>query len=259
MCRLLAIIDTEGNLPIRDVLRQFGELAEKGTVPPDAEAGHKNGWGIAAYKKSGEIFLKKDPSSAWNNADYAEAAANIESLHSPLVIGHLRKASRGGQVIENAQPFVFGRYVFCHNGTVRDYEKLALGGEYAAARKGQGDSEVVFLWLVQNISKKGEFATEFLEEVKTLRGMDYTAENIIMSDGETLVAMREANDSTDDKELSSLCDSYYTLFQGKDNSGKTKLICSQELSLPGITWTPIPNHAVLRISANGTEQIIPIG
>ena len=257
MCRLLAIIDNEGNFPVHNALMQFGELAEKGTVPPDAEAGHKNGWGIAAYERSGEIFLKKDPSSAWNNADYAEAVANVERLHSPLIIGHLRKASRGGQVIENAQPFVLGRYVFCHNGTVRDYEKLALEGDYVAARKGDGDSEVVFLWLTQNISKQGEFADAFREGVKTLRGMDYTAENIIMSDGKTLIAMREANDGTDDKELTDLCDSYYTLFQGKDSSGKTKVICSQELSLPGITWTLIPNHAVLRIGTDGREETIP--
>jgi predicted glutamine amidotransferase len=158
--------------------------------------------------------------------------------------------------MEDTHPYRFGQYVFCHNGTVRDFETLALEPKYSVRRKGTADSEVVFLYLLQTIEKTGDFLAGFMEGVEKMRTMDYTAMNILISDGKLLIAMREANENNDYVKKNDLCDSYYTLLLGKNSANATKFICSQRLDIPDIAWTNIPNHAVFVFNTETKEEKI---
>jgi hypothetical protein len=84
--------------------------------------------------------------------------------------------------------------------------------------------------------------------------MDYTGLNILMSDGKTLLALREANEKDMQVKKNNLCDSYYTLFQGKDTEGITHFVCSQVLDIPSITWTEIPKHAILILDLDTKKE-----
>lgn len=254
MCRLLAIIDPRDKETVQTDLLQFGMLAENGAVPPGDNAGHKDGWGIAAYKNGDVVFFEKNPNDASKDGKYQAAIKKVSELNPPLVIGHLRKRARGGISMDDTHPYRFGPYVFCHNGTVRNFETLALEPKYSALRRGTADSEVVFLYLLQTIEKTGDFLAGFLEGVEKMRTMDYTAMNILMSDGKRLIAMREANENNDYVKKNILCDVYYTLLLGKDVANTTKLICSQPLDIQNITWTGIPNHAVFVFNIETKEE-----
>jgi len=253
MCRLIAIIDPKDKKIIDSTLREFGSLAKTGTVPPGTDAGHKDGWGLAAYKNSAMIFLEKNPLDASSDQTYQTTIDKICEINPSLILGHLRKASRGEISMENTQPYAFGQYTFCHNGTVRDFKKIILEPAYLSQRKGTTDSEVVFLYLLQTIKKNGDFLKGFLEGIKKLRSMDYTGLNILMSDGKTLLALRSANEKDAIVKDNALCDSYYTLLQGKNQEEVPLFICSQSLDIAGITWTTIPNHAVLVLDI-GTQK-----
>jgi len=256
MCRLIAIIDPQDETLTETALRQFGSLAETGNIPPGMDKGHKDGWGVAAYKDEGVAILEKDPADAFADPKYQPAVMKIKDAAPALVLGHLRKASLGLVSIENTQPYTSGSYIFCHNGTLRDFEKLVLGPKYSAQRKGTTDSEIVFLFLLQTIEAKGDFTAGFMEGVAHLRAMNYTALNILMSNGRTLIALREGNDKNEDVKKHGLCDSYYTLLQGKDAGGVPKIICSQPLDLPGIVWEEIPNHSALAMNVGNEDSVL---
>ncbi len=259
MCRLIAIIGENSEHEIEYALQGFGTLAAIGNVPPETEWGHGDGWGLAAYKNGRISFLEKDPSSAFANLKYAAATARAGKLNPALILGHLRKASIGEKKAENTGPYSFDPYTLCHNGTVRDYQTLPLEPKYAASRHGETDSEWIFLWLVQTIQKNGGFLEGFLKGIKKIRTMDYTALNILISDGKMLLATREVNENNEEVKQYDLCRDYYTLLQGKNASGITKFVCSQKIRLPYIVWTEIPNHAALVVDlATGKDELVRI-
>lgn len=253
MCRLIAVVNEQEDI-LEKALADFRVLSEKGVVPPNVEPGHRDGWGVAAYKEE-KIFLDKNPRPASEDPNFEIAARRIVENTPRLVLGHLRKASVGSVKMENTQPYQFDSYVFCHNGKVSNYGELELKPEYAKLRKGDADSEVIFLFLVQAITERGDLIGAFTEVARRLRTMDYTAVNLLFSDGKTLIAMKEANEGNETVKSMNLCDSYYTLFEGKDASGTTKFVSSEPLDVPDISWIGIPNHGIVVIDvATGVER-----
>src|ERR1044072_3960479 len=91
------------------------------------------------------IYRNVAPASS--DRDRQELAAQIES---PLFLAHAR-ASTGTPVQEtNCHPFRWGRWLFVHNGFVRDYARLrrdlllAVGSRFFDAIEGTTDSELLF-------------------------------------------------------------------------------------------------------------------
>ncbi len=255
MCRLIAIINEEEK-GISEALPKFRALSINGVVPPHTDPGHRDGWGIAAYRGGEILFLEKNPKPAAEDPRYEVALERTLKEKPSLVLGHLRKASVGSVKSENTQPYQLDPYVFCHNGKVSDYAKLELKPEYLKLKKGDTDSEIVFLFLVQTIREKGNVVGGFLEVAKRLRTMDYTAVNLLFSDGKAFIAMKEVNEENEGVKKMNLCDSYYTLFQGKDVSGATKFVCSEPLEVPGISWIPIANHQIVVIDVTTEKEQI---
>jgi predicted glutamine amidotransferase len=255
MCRLLTLIEPDPALQDKAV-QQFGDLAESGAVPPGLAKGHADGWGVVTYK-NGEIQnFEKQPVSAYQNPAFINAASKHSS--PSLLLAHLRKASVGSISPENTQPYVWNSYSFCHNGTIFNPEKLKVSAEFQLAKKGTADSEVLFLWLVQKMNLHPHPEEVFAAAGRELQKLDYTATNILFTDGKLLFALRQANEKNTMVARDNLCDTYYTLFLGKQN-GKTKIICSQKLDLDGVTWSEIPNHAFAMINLeNGEEKIVTV-
>ncbi|MGD1045083.1 MAG: class II glutamine amidotransferase [Bacteroidota bacterium] len=255
MCRLLAIIGITDERVVEASLQKFGMLSNIGNVPTGILPGHKDGWGLVAYRDNQITFLEKEPSAAYESSKYVSAISQLAKLNTPLLIGHVRKASRGKKAMENTQPYVFDSYVFCHNGTIFNHkENLPIEPKFVTSIRGETDSEMLFFWFIQTIKKNKGISDGFEEGARKLHSMKYSAANILMSDGNILFAMREANDRDVDANRKILCDTYYTLFQGKDISGTTKFICSQKLDIPDIIWIEIPNHTILTINTKSREE-----
>lgn len=251
MCRLIAFSGTWKHDALADALRQFGALAENGVVPKSTPPGHTDGWGFAAYRDGQLMFYEKNPKSAADDPKFSKAIAEISEKNPSFVIGHLRKASVGSLKTENTHPFVVDNWAFCHNGSIGvkgDMAGLPLDENWSEKRKGETDSETFFLYLLEILGgstdpiRVQEKLREVIHFVRNTR--DYTAINCILTNGNTLFAVREVNENNVFVKTEDLCNCYYTLFIGKSNDQKSTIVCSQKLELAGIPWSEIPNHTL---------------
>lgn len=76
-------------------------------------------------------------------------------VKSGIFIGHVRSISRGGKEFKNTHPFkreLNGReYIFAHNGTLENYKNFEISKFKPI---GETDSEYIFCYLLNQISKK---------------------------------------------------------------------------------------------------------
>jgi glutamine amidotransferase len=113
----------------------FKGFIRRGIVNPD-------GWGIACYHEGNACICKEPINAAYSKL--AESIREDPSVKSKVIIAHVRLSSVGKNSLKNTLlSFVMdGRvYVFAHNGTVSNYEKLSLGG---FSPLGETDSEHLF-------------------------------------------------------------------------------------------------------------------
>ena len=140
MCQLLGM---NANTPT-DAMFSFTGLATRADE-------HKDGFGIAFFEDRG-LRLFVDQHSA-RNSPVAELVKGYP-IRSDNVIAHIRKATQGRIALENTHPFMrelWGRYwVFAHNGDLKDF-RPRLHGTFRPV--GDTDSEHVFCWLMQELSK----------------------------------------------------------------------------------------------------------
>ena len=103
----------------------------------------------------------------------------------------------------NCHPFQHGDWLFAHNGRIEPIDSLRakLSDHYRRAVLGETDSEVFFYWILQNIDRcEGDAVAGIRVAVLGLE--EYTGLNFLLSDGERLLAYREAKSEED----------YYSLY-----------------------------------------------
>jgi predicted glutamine amidotransferase len=120
---------------------------------------HPHGWGVGWYDASG-VQIRRGVMPA--HADDAFVAAAREA-RSEIVVAHVRDASVGAVTEANTHPFVHGKWIFAHNGTVARFEKgadvrAALEAEIdprlRAAIRGDTDSERVFFLFLTRLGAR---------------------------------------------------------------------------------------------------------
>ncbi len=200
MCRIFALCGGPGSASTLAALAKFGELAENGVVPKSSKPpGHKDGWGVVAYRDTDIALYEKNSASATDDPKFSAAINKTSELNPSVVVAHLRKASVGGLKPENTHPFVSGNWAFCHNGSINkgDLSSLRLNSEYSAQKEGETDSETFFLYFLQllrdsNNPDESIILQKLTEEISSVRNtLDYTAMNLILTNGKTLLAVRE--------------------------------------------------------------------
>jgi glutamine amidotransferase len=114
---------------------------------------HVDGWGLASYDEEGEPRVTKSVQAAFSDLRFDELA---KSLTTTALVAHVRQASVGRVAFVNTHPFVHGRWVFVHNGTLQDFAtrkgllRDAIPDDLRQMIRGDTDSEHVFLfWLSQ--------------------------------------------------------------------------------------------------------------
>lgn len=145
---------------------------------------HPDGWGIA-YDLSGEWKMKKGREKA-TFSPYI----SVKSLETALVIGHIRKATRGDRSVANAHPFqkeIGGKqWIFAHNGTI-DVEAFE-GQEYRTV--GFTDSEKAFC-LIEKFLKRGNGDPDHEVDIISA-AVEYLSRygkfNMLLSDGKRMFA-----------------------------------------------------------------------
>lgn len=111
---------------------------------------HGHGWGVAEYP-DGQPVVEKQTWAAYHGEHFKKAAAR---LYGRSAIAHVRLATVGPPGLENTHPFVFGKWLFAHNGTIPAFEHVrerllpALDGLHRNEIRGQTDSEHIFRYLL---------------------------------------------------------------------------------------------------------------
>ncbi len=207
MCRMAAYIGEPIRLhdflcaPAHSLIRQAHAPAETRSATVNAD-----GIGIGWYADDGRPALYRSPLPAW-------ADPNLDglcrSLARPVWLANVRSATDPlSNGTANTQPFPDARLLFLHNGFIEDFARsvrgplrAALASEYEAGISGTTDSEYLFALLRQNGDRQaGPVAAlrATLQQVHAwLDGSGRGALcNIILADGDRLVAVRHAYGQT---------------------------------------------------------------
>ncbi len=174
---------------------------------------HPHGWGIAWYRGA-QVEVRRGLLPAHADEAFVEAA---RAARSRIVVAHVRDASVGPVTQPNTHPFVHGRWIFAHNGTVSgflhsDRLRAAVEAEIdrplRASLRGETDSERCFLLFLTCLSARGRLdratiplvRAALAETTRTLArladpGADRPSSlNFLVSDGRVLAACRRGRD-----------------------------------------------------------------
>ncbi|MGO9837006.1 MAG: class II glutamine amidotransferase [Polyangiaceae bacterium] len=190
MCRLLAICSSEPTdfkIVLREAPRSLAALSRE----------HPDGWGIAVFDAGlGAWTIDKGLLCAGEDERFHRLAI---TCHGNVLVSHIRQKTVGETSLANTHPFRRGRWVFAHNGTLKDVSWLRaeVSAERRAEIEGETDSEVLFAWLLTRLDDAGvalEPASArtdrtLADATKAARGRPETgALNFLLSDGATTYA-----------------------------------------------------------------------
>jgi predicted glutamine amidotransferase len=157
-----------------------------------AETTNGDGFGIGWYG-TGEtpgVFHSVEP--AWNDRNLQDLAAHLES---PIVFAHIRASSGSPIQQTNCHPFRHGRWLWMHNGLIREFQEvkrdlaLAVDPTLFASIEGSTDSEMFFflaltLGLEDDPPGAIERAVGLIEETGKRHGVEHPIQmTVATSDG----------------------------------------------------------------------------
>lgn len=158
-----------------------------------------DGFGIGWYGDRETPGIYKDVQPAWNNRNLRDLTAHIES---PLFLSHVRAATGSAVQEANCHPFCHQRWLFVHNGLIRDFRKvkrdlaLAVDPQLYPMILGTTDSELIF-YLALTFGLEESPVTGlarmvgFVEKICAEHGIDDCIQlSVGLSDGERLLAVR---------------------------------------------------------------------
>lgn len=160
-----------------------------------ATADNPDGWGVA-WRDTTAFRLEREPLPGHSSARFASV---IDSLHSDLIVAHVRKARWPPvNTLGNTHPFVHpccGRqWVFAHNGLVPEVVSMESANQEKACRpEGETDSEFAFCHLLSHVMGYYPIPsaeTPWLEVLATISELiaGHGKFNFLLSDGDHLIA-----------------------------------------------------------------------
>jgi glutamine amidotransferase len=222
------------------------------------ETTNGDGFGVGWYEANTDtpaVFRSIEP--AWNDRNLREVAGHVKS---PLFLAHIR-ASTGTPVQQtNCHPFRYGRWLWVHNGLVRDFvhlkRELALAVDESLYSfiEGSTDSELLFyLTLTLGLEDDPPGAVERMVSLVEKAGRRHGTEHplqmtIATTDGKSVWAFRYSSEgksrslyySTD---LRTMRELYPERPRLQEVSDETRIIVSEPLvDLPG-AWNEVPESS----------------
>jgi predicted glutamine amidotransferase len=222
------------------------------------ETTNGDGFGVGWYGASSEapaVFRSVEP--AWNDRNLREIAAHVESH---LFLAHIR-ASTGTAVQQtNCHPFQYGRWLWVHNGLVREFPRLkrdlalAVDESLYPFIEGSTDSELLFyLALTLGLEDDPPGAVEqmvgMVEQAGSRKGVQYPLQmTIATTEGKNVWAFRYSSEgksrslyfSTD---IRTVREMYPERSRLQEVSDESRIIVSEPVvDLPG-AWNEVPESS----------------
>jgi glutamine amidotransferase len=235
-----------------------------------AETTNGDGFGIGWYgaPETPAIFHSTEP--AWNDLNLRELSAHIAS---PLVFAHIRASSGSPVQQSNCHPFRHGRWLWMHNGALRDFDRvkrdltLAVAPELYPHLHGSTDSELLFyialtLGLEDDPAGAIARAIGLVEATGRRHGVEHPMQGTIAtSDGESIWAFRYSSEG-DSRTLfySTAIETLRELYPENEIfqrvGEESRLVVSEPLgNLPG-AWNPVP-EGCYGVIKPGPDEIYP--
>jgi len=268
MCRWLAYYGDPIAIEALVLQREHSLIDQSLHSREGATTTNGDGFGVGWYDQLGGLpGLYKSVHPAWNDRNLRELAAHVRS---PLFFAHIR-ASTGTPVQEtNAHPFRHGRWLFMHNGVVREFAKvrrdflLAIDPELVPYIEGSADSELLFfLALTFGLDDDPLTALErmagFVEQVGESHSVaDPLMMTVAATDGERIIAARYSSEhdsrtlyfSTDMRALKELHPEISELQRVSDEA---RAVVSEPLGDVVGAWNPVPESSIGIVQAGQDE------
>jgi predicted glutamine amidotransferase len=234
-----------------------------------------DGFGVGWYGPDTEtpaVFHSIEP--AWNDRNLREVAGHVQS---PLFLAHIR-ASTGTAVQQtNCHPFRHGRWLWVHNGLVRDFHRvkrelaLAVDESLYPQMEGSTDSEMLFyLALTFGLEENPPAAVErmvgHVEEVGHRHGTEHPIQMTIgTTDGSSVWAFRYSSEGKSrslyySADMRSVREMYPERPRLQEASDETRIIVSEPLvDLPG-AWNEVreSSYGVVRDGEDELHEFRPL-
>src|SRR3712207_2276732 len=238
------------------------------------ETTNGDGFGVGWYDANTvtpAVFRSIEP--AWNDRNLREVAGHVAS---PLFLAHIR-ASTGTPVQQtNCHPFRYGRWLWVHNGLVRDFARLkrvlalAVDESLYSSIEGSTDSELLFyLALTFGLEDDPPGAVERMVGLVEAAGRSHGTEHplqmtIATTDGKSVWAFRYSSEgksrslyfSTD---MRTVREMYPDRPRLQEVSDETRIIVSEPLVDLAGAWNEVPesSYGVVREGEDELRALQP--
>jgi len=235
-----------------------------------AETTNGDGFGVGWYGVGDTPGVFRSVEPAWNDRNLRDLAAHIES---PLVFAHIRASSGSPIQQTNCHPFRHGRWLWMHNGLVRDFHEvkrdlvLAVDPSLYAEIEGSTDSEVFFflaltLGLEDDPPSAVARAVGLIEDTGRRHGVEHPIQmTVATTDGTRLWAFRYSSEgasrslffSTDVRRLREQHPELPVLELVSDES---RLVVSEPLGDVADAWNEVPESSY-GVVQEGQDELLP--
>jgi len=229
---------------------------------------HPDGWGIASWQDGSLPDVVRGLGAAHLDPEFERVSSGVQAR---TVLAHLRLASVGSVKLDNAHPFIHGRWAFAHNGTLHafDRHRAAIEALIAATYRsfrGDTDSERCFALFLTRLATRADLdgqpslhdvqwsLASVLDDVARITDVDVgtgkrSAMNFLVTDGDLLAAIRR------DRTLFFAAESAEGVPVRERPASGTRLhaleVASEELQGPDV-WHEVPQDGVIGIDRDLT-------
>ena len=235
-----------------------------------AETTNGDGFGIGWYGVGDTpgVFHSIEP--AWNDRNLRDLAGHIRS---PLVLAHIRASSGSPVQQANCHPFRHGRWLWMHNGVLRDFPRvkrelvLAVDPSLYPQIEGSTDSETFFflaltLGLEHDPPAAVERAVGLIEATGRRHGVQHPIQmTVATTDGTRVWAFRYSSEGQSRSLFYSTAVSTLR-HQYPDNpvlhglSDETRIIVSEPLGDLAGAWNEVPESSY-GVIQHGQDELHP--
>jgi glutamine amidotransferase len=194
MCRLFASRSRSPGAVTHELLHGSNALRVQSREHPD-------GWGLGWYE-SGAPRVVRSLTPAHGDGEFEKLSHFVSAQ---TVVAHVRKASVGRVAEENTHPFQRGSWLFCHNGTLPEWEQTGpllealIAPALREKLRGETDSERCFSLFLTRLLRRCEpdeadlesAASALRETVAAVRELAPDASTtFLITDGRLMLACR---------------------------------------------------------------------
>jgi predicted glutamine amidotransferase len=235
-----------------------------------AETTNGDGFGVGWYgtEETPGTFHSVEP--AWNDRNLRDLAAHVRS---GLVFAHIRASSGSPVQQTNCHPFRHGRWLWMHNGVIRDFPRvkrdlvLAIDPRLYPAIEGSTDSEV-FLYLALTLGLESDppaavaRAVGVIEDVGRRHDVEHPIQmTVATTDGHSVWAFRYSSEGSSrslyfSTRVDTLREQHPDVAILQELSDESRLVVSEPLGDLKGAWNEVPesHYGVVR---EGQDELHP--